>query len=81
MVLSAVQPSADGRGILVRVLNASDDAVTATLTPSTPARDVRAVDPLERSLADVLPDARARVREGRVHLPLRPWQIQTVIVG
>jgi hypothetical protein len=77
VVLSAVHPAETGRGIVVRVVNASPTAQEATLQPGFVARAALAVDPLERELDKPtlqLDD------KGVARVQLAPWQIATVLL-
>ncbi len=75
VVTTALVPGEKG-GVLVRVLNASDRDVEATLRPGRPVREAFASDPLEKPLSD----GKLAIRDGAVRLPLRPWQIATVVL-
>lgn len=77
-VLTTAYPAASGRGLIVRVLNATDCPVDATLRPAMPVFEVAAVDPTEQPLPD--PASAPVLRDGRIHLPLRAWEIATVLI-
>jgi len=76
--LSAAYPSRD-RGVVVRVLNASERPVTATLRLAGGASEAIAIDPLELPITTSA-DHALYLRDGVVHLPLRAWEISTVLV-
>lgn len=64
-------------GIVLRVLNASTEPVTATVRPGFKAQKVVAADPLERPLEG---GAELALTDGSAHIELRPWQIFTLLV-
>ncbi|HZS36059.1 MAG TPA: glycoside hydrolase family 38 C-terminal domain-containing protein [Polyangia bacterium] len=80
VVLSAAHPPSSGRGLVVRVLNASSRAVEATLRAGFEPRECVEVDPLERPLAPSARRANAVLREDTVTLPLGAWQLATILL-
>jgi alpha-mannosidase len=76
VVLTAVHPAETGRGIMVRVVNASAAPQEATLVPGFAARSALAVDPLER---EVEKPKLQLDNNGAARVPLGPWQIATVL--
>jgi alpha-mannosidase len=76
VVLTAVHPAETGRGIMVRVVNASPTAQEATLQPGFAARSALAVDPLER---EVEKPKLQLDNNGAARVALGPWQIATVL--
>jgi len=80
VVLSAAHPPSSGRGLVVRVLNASSRAVEATLRPGFEPRECVEVDPLERPLAPSARRANAVLRDDTVTLPLGAWQLATILL-
>jgi mannosylglycerate hydrolase len=76
VTLTAVHPAETGRGIVVRVVNASAQSQEATLKPGFAAKEALAVDPLENPLE------RSKLtldHNGTTTLKLGPWQIATVL--
>jgi hypothetical protein len=78
VAVQAAYPARDGRGLIVRLLNASAERVVAVLRPATRVKEARSVDPLEQPLDETSTVERAQLRDGAVQLPLGPWQIATV---
>jgi hypothetical protein len=64
------------RGVVVRLLNAADRPVEASLRLGVPAREAVAVDPLEQPL----PVTQVRLDGDRLSLPLRPWELATILL-
>jgi 2-O-(6-phospho-alpha-D-mannosyl)-D-glycerate hydrolase len=77
VIVTALHPAENGRGTIVRVLNASPSAAQATLEPAFPVREATEVDPLESPLAR----SALVVLGGAVRLELAPWQLATVRLG
>jgi mannosylglycerate hydrolase len=76
IVISAIQPAEDGKGLVVRVLNAASHQVEASLRPALKLTEAIVVDPLERPLAD-----RTVVLQGdTARLTLGAWQIATIVL-
>jgi mannosylglycerate hydrolase len=74
VTLSAVHPSESGLGVVVRIVNTSPTAQTATLKPGFAAKEALLVDPLER-----VRDGRVEWKSGTAALQLRPWEIATLL--
>ncbi len=74
VTLSAVHPSENGRGVVVRVVNTSPTAQTATLKPGFEAKEALLIDPLER-----VRDGRVEWKSGTAVVQLRPWEIATLL--
>ncbi len=75
VMLSATYPARDGRGLVVRVVNASSRAALASIRPALPAAFAVEVDPLEAQVAGSV----LSLENGVARLPLRPWQIATLL--
>jgi mannosylglycerate hydrolase len=75
VVVSAVKTAEDRSGVLVRIFNSTDHAVTATLRPAFPVEAAERCDLEERSRS-VLPVA----ADGSVAVPLGPAQIASVLI-
>jgi alpha-mannosidase len=78
VMVSAIHAPSSGRGLVVRVLNASSKPQTATLKPGFEPREALEVDPLERPLAE--PRAQATLRGDTATLHLGPWQLATILL-
>lgn len=75
LVLSALKPAEDGDGIVLRVLNPTDETVVATVDLGLPVTSV------ESSRLDETPDGRPLASEGsRLELPVGPHQLRSVRV-
>ncbi len=74
--LTSVRCAETSSGLAVRLLNASPQRVDATLVPARPVKSACSVDPLERPLGVNA----CQLRDGVVHLSMRPWQIATVVL-
>lgn len=73
LVLSAVKPAEDGRGVVVRVLNPGREAVAARLRPGFPVAAVAGVR------LDELPSGEGIVRDGEVfHFTVPPQALRSV---
>lgn len=75
VVLSAVKTAEDGRGLVVRFFNSSDEPVTAALRPSFDITSAHRCDLEEVVRADLSPSL-----DGRITVPLRPAEITTVLL-
>jgi alpha-mannosidase len=75
--MTALHPAEGGAGLIVRVLNASPEAATASLRCARAPASATAVDPLERAL----PGAPEPLLDGdRVTIALGPWQFATLLL-
>jgi alpha-mannosidase len=73
VIIETVKPAEDGSGdIVVRLYEAMRTATRCALATSLPARGAAVVNMLEERLGD------ARLRNGRVVLDLRPFEIRTL---
>src|SRR5262249_13792792 len=78
VILSAIHPSASGRGLVARVLNASATATEATLVSAISVENAVEVDPLERPVET--PRANVTFASGMARLSLGPWQLTTILM-
>jgi mannosylglycerate hydrolase len=76
VVISAIHPAEDGKGLVVRVLNAASHPVEASLRPAVKLSDAVVVDPLERPIPDRTVSARGDIAQ----LTLGPWQLATILL-
>ncbi|MFI5291061.1 MAG: glycosyl hydrolase-related protein, partial [Polyangia bacterium] len=75
IALSALYPSDKG-GTVVRILNASPEPSLATLTCSFPLAEAIEIDPLEQPLQTT----RLERKGASLRLPLRPWELATILL-
>jgi mannosylglycerate hydrolase len=73
LVVSAVKPAADGKGVIVRVYNISDKSVRGRVRLREPHRHVEIVNLNEEPLATATVD-----ENGRIPVRLRPNEITTL---
>ncbi len=77
VMVTALHPAQEGRGVVVRLLNASAEPALASLRCALPVTDAVEVDPLERPLSS---PSRLRREADRLILPLGGWQLATVLL-
>jgi alpha-mannosidase len=80
LVLSAVHPAEGGRGLVVRILNASSQRTEASLTTMFRYGEAIEVNPLEQPLDTKMRCKVALQADGRVKASLGPWQLATILL-
>jgi alpha-mannosidase len=80
VTVSAVHPAQGGRGLIVRLLNASGQRVEAALTTLFGFAEALEVNPLEQPIDSSRRCKVSRESEHRVKLSLGAWQLATILL-
>jgi alpha-mannosidase len=73
-IISTIKQSEDGRGMLVRGHNLTDQSLDVTMKPWKYFKNVEMVNLAEEKLAGLKPD-----KDGRINIPVRGHEIISVL--
>ena len=78
--ITAIHPAETRAGVVVRLLNASSNPQVAQIAAGFRLREAVLIDPLEKPIGSSPAENGLTLTGQRVEVPLRPWQIATLVL-